>query len=393
MKIVMVFDGLATGGITKVGSDYANLFIRNGHKVTIINLVPKKNDMSNAFDKRCKKIVIPYSRNLVYQKYTLLSLYGIFGILTQFIISFLMAIVSSLYKIVCRIKLKALNDTDILIAFAGHYNDLYFVANNFVRSKAKVAWIHGTEFEYKIISDGFFDLFRRIKNLISLSSYCDITCKKFNDKYQINKKKIYNPIDLNGKEISADKIEKLRTKYGKFVLMVGRLGKDKDQKTVIDAMKILKSKYNSDLKLMLVGDGPKRHELEEYVRQSEMESQVVFMGTCSDVQNYYSAAYVFVHSSPLEGLPTVLLEAMLYGVPIAATDSFPGVREILGDEKYGLISPVYNAKLLADNIYKLETDFDLRNRLISAGKIRLQDFSSEEAIKSVMNMFENILAK
>ena len=95
--------------------------------------------------------------------------------------------------------------------------------------------------------------------------------------------------------------------------MVGRMAKDKDQATLIRALPYLKEKYSLKKNLVLVGDGSERESLEKLVQEKQLEKQVFFAGAHYDVQNYYMAASVYAHSSPAEGLPTVLLEAMYYG--------------------------------------------------------------------------------
>ena len=223
-----------------------------------------------------------------------------------------------LYKIKYQ---KNVPNTEIAIAFSGHYNDLTFVSENFKASK-KIAWLHGDETSYNDLSPGYFVLYQKIKNLICLSEKNDDRSKEFNQKNEINKALIYNPINLDGRKIDEKIVETLKQNYGDFVLMVGRMAKDKDQTTLIRALSYLKEKYNLEKKLVLVGDGPERNLLENLVKEKKLEKQVFFAGAHYDVQNYYTAATVYAHSSPAEGLPTVLLEAMYYGLPIAVNPVF-----------------------------------------------------------------------
>ena len=92
----------------------------------------------------------------------------------------------------------------------------------------------------------------------------------------------------------------------------------------------------------------------------------------------------------MEGLPTVLLEALAYGVPIAATDSIPGVREILGNQYYGLISKVGDWEELGDNIQKLYEDELLRKKMIVAGQRRVKDFESEASLEKLLKFIDLI---
>ena len=138
--------------------------------------------------------------------------------------------------------------------------------------------------------------------------------------------------------------------------------------------------------MVLVGDGPEREALGRLVKEKQLEKQVFFAGAHYDVQNYYTAATVYAHSSPAEGLPTVLLEAMYYGLPIASTNSEPGVREILRDN-CGLITPVGDAEALADSIYNLYTD----KKLVDELKVNYQDRIKQFMPEHVIMQFENYI--
>jgi len=391
MKIVFVFDGLTTGGITKVGADYANLLIGAGNSVSVINLDPHKKDMVYVFDKSCTQYDFKLKRELVFQRFEPLTTKGAGGAFLYGAIAVIFSFFGLFSKVKSRNKFKSLKETDLLIAFSGHYNDLSFVANGYVKTKAKAAWLHGAEFEYKIVSSGYFDLYKKIKNLVALSNYADATCKKFNDENEINKQVIYNPITIKERVINAEKVAELKKEYGEFCLMVGRLEKDKDQTTVIKAIKYIKDKYNKETTILFVGDGEKKNQLITEAIQLGVEKNVVFCGQRDDVENYYSASRVFVHSSPMEGLPTVLLEAMAYKVPIASTDSIPGVREILGNNECGLIAPIYDYKALGENIYLLLTDEKMRQKLVDKGISRLDDFEPQRILNRVTGYFEEIL--
>ena len=379
MNIIFVFDGLRVGGIERVGVDYLRLLAARGHRVSAVNLMPELNNLyrelpenSTIYEFRLPRTMVPYRYAGGLEK-------GVRGAIAYAGVASCLAAVNYVYKL-SSVKLRrALSDTDVVIAFSGHFNDLMFVASGFIPGK-KIAWLHGSEYEYKMLSDGYFALYRKIKNLVCLSEQGDITCRKFNEENGINKVLIYNPVMIQEREIDREKVERLRTEFGNFALMAGRLDPDKDQKTAILAIKCLNEKRNEAVHLLLAGDGVNRQMLEAFVKEQGADRYVHFLGNCLDMQNYYAAAYVYVHSSPMEGLPTVLLEAMTYEVPIAATDSIPGVREILGDNRCGLISPVGDWEALGDHIEKLYEDAELRARLKEAGTERVKDFAPEIAI-------------
>ena len=252
-----------------------------------------------------------------------------------------------------------------------------------------MVWLHGNENSYNEIAPGYFELYKKIKNLVCLSEKDDEECLEFNKKNSINKKIIYNPINIGERTIDNDVVNELKKSYGDFILMVGRMAKDKDQSTVIHSLACLRDKYNLEKKLVLVGDGPEKDKLVRLSKELNLEQQVIFAGAHYDVQNFYSAASIYTHSSPAEGLPTVLLEAMYYNLPIASTNSEPGVKEILQDN-CGLITPVGDAKALAESVYKLYTDIKLVDYLKLNCQNRIKHFMPEHVIAQFENYINTI---
>lgn len=385
MKIAFVFDGLQFGGIERVGVEYIKLLSGRNYEITVVNLRPDLNAMEKEIPTDVRILHIPFSRNLAPQRYSKLMRVHPCGSIAFYVCAISVNIVQKIYKIEYK---KNVPDTEIAIAFSGHYNDLTFVSENFKNAK-KIAWLHGSETSYNDIAPGYFALYRKIKNLVCLSEKDDDRSKAFNEKNGINKAMIYNPINLTERKIDEKLVETLKQGYDDFILMVGRMAKDKDQATLIRALSYLKEKYNLEKKLILVGDGPERELLEKLVKEKRLEKQVFFAGAHYDVQNYYMAASVYAHSSPAEGLPTVLLEAMYYGLPIASTNSEPGVYEILRED-CGLITPVGDAEALADSIYKLYTDKPLVEELKMNCQDRIKQFMPEHVIMQFENYIKTL---
>lgn len=380
MKIAVVFDGLQTGGIERVGIDYIRLLASKGNEITVFNLIPDLNAMEQELPKECKIKHFYFSRKMAPEIYTKLIKKNIFCKLLFPIAYFCALLFDFLYKPFTRMKSEKY---DIAIAFSGHYNDLTFVSYDFVKSDKKVCWLHGALYGYAIISDGFLTLYNKIRNLVVLSDVFQYDVLYTNKQLNLNIKKIYNPSYISDRQVDEKKVNELRDKYGEFVLMVGRLAPDKDQLTLIKALEYLRAKYNFNKKLVLVGDGIKRRELETYVVERGLSDAVVFEGNRFDVQNYYSAAHLFAHSSPLEGLPTTLIESLYFELPIVATDSAPGVREILGNNDYGLVVPVNSLEQMAENIYRMFTDEGLYNNYKRLSKKKFSEFMPDTIEKSI----------
>ena len=212
----------------------------------------------------------------------------------------------------------------------------------------------------------------------------------YNSFLNLNITKIYNPIP-DQKFISSDeKVKLLQEKYGKFILMVARFSyPHKDQYTVINAFKKLIIDNKEDLSLLFVGDGPELSKVKLYIKNlpSKVQDNIYFVGNKKDVADYYQAAYLLVHSSVFgEGLPTVILEAMVNGCPVVATDSKVGPKEIIGDNKYGLLCPVKDPVKMADCIEKLCKDDKLYEYYCNMGKKRVIDFSPSAIYIKIMKV-------
>lgn len=129
------------------------------------------------------------------------------------------------------------------------------------------------------------------------------------------------------------------------LVAVGRLQTQKDYPTLIHAFAQVRE--NRAVRLMILGEGPKRSMLEALVEELGLEQDVSLPGFVMNPYAYMAQASLFVLSSRWEGLPTVLIEALCCGVPVVSTDCPSGPREILKDGQYGQLVPVGDANALA----------------------------------------------
>lgn len=122
------------------------------------------------------------------------------------------------------------------------------------------------------------------------------------------------------------------------VLAVGRLVSDKDFGTLIRAFKLVLREHRA--KLLVLGEGELRGELESLVHELELDDCVALPGFEANPYKFMAASAVFVLSSVSEGLPTVLIEAIAAGTPVVSTDCVSGPSEILAVAKVGELVPV-----------------------------------------------------
>ena len=141
---------------------------------------------------------------------------------------------------------------------------------------------------------------------------------------------IPNPCMLDNCQLST-----IHSQFPKTVLAVGRLHEQKGFDLLLQAWKPIEKTY-SDWSLRIVGEGPKRAELEAQIELQGLK-RVVLAGATNNVLDEYEAASIFVLSSRYEGLPLALIEAMWCGLPCIAFDCPQGPAELLAEDRGWLV--------------------------------------------------------
>ena len=133
--------------------------------------------------------------------------------------------------------------------------------------------------------------------------------------------------------------------HGPLVVTMGRLAPQKDQATLLRAFARLCEQRPA--RLLIFGVGPLQAELETLARELGITTRLRFAGFTQRPIACLKQADLFVLSSAFEGFPTVLVEALLAGLPIVSTDCEFGPRELLAESKQGWLVPVGDAEALA----------------------------------------------
>jgi glycosyltransferase involved in cell wall biosynthesis len=160
---------------------------------------------------------------------------------------------------------------------------------------------------------------------------------------------VYNIVDdKRSREMMAEPVQHAWLDDPRLEVLVaaGRLAPWKGFPDLIRAVRLLVDR-GRDVRLLILGDGPMRAELEALVRELGLENNVELLGYVGNPLKYFARAKVFVLSSLVEGLPNVLVEAMMCGCTPVATDCPTGPREVLQGGKYGFLVPVHDSVAMA----------------------------------------------
>lgn len=128
----------------------------------------------------------------------------------------------------------------------------------------------------------------------------------------------------------------------------GRLSLAKDYEFLINAFNSLNKRMLA--RLIIIGDGELRSELEAQIKDLGLNKIIHMVGFVPNPEDYMYHADAFVMTSKWEGFGNVLVEALSVGCPIIAMDCPGGVREILGNGRWGKIVSHRDPEIFADNV-------------------------------------------
>ena len=171
---------------------------------------------------------------------------------------------------------------------------------------------------------------------------------------------IYNGVVLKETDDQVDEI----ISYGGIKLgCIARLSEQKGLTYLLDAMSLLTVK---DIRLFIVGDGELRNELENKVKELDLQDSVTFLGYRKDIVECINSFDFCVLPSVFEGFGLVAIEAFMNSKTLVATD-IPGLNEVVTN-KNGILVPAKDPAALASAIDKLAMDETLRQELASQAK-------------------------
>ena len=211
--------------------------------------------------------------------------------------------------------------------------------------------------------------------------------KELKKKFNVDSKVIYNP--LNTKEIIKLSRKKLKESFFKKkslnIINVGRFTDQKDHLTLLKAINLIKFKI--DIRLIIIGRGINYDLIKNYIKQNNLEKLVKLVNFTKNPFPYIKKSQLFILSSTYEGLPNVLLEALVLRKFIISSNCQTGPSEILLNGNGGLLFKVKDYKDLSKKIL-----FFFRNKrkcqtLLKNSVNSLSRFDSRINLKKYTDLF------
>lgn len=332
-KIAIFISSLRGGGAERVMVSLANQFSEEGFDVDLVVV-----KASGAFRSEVGEKVNIIDLNA---KRVILSFFGLFSYLRRARPDALLSTMSHANIVAILASRLTMSGLRVIVREA-----------NTVSSNLK----DGGSFIDRLISGMIPYLYPRAHQVVAPSTGVAndlISRSRISDK---NITTIYNPVNLElvkelaGENVSLSWFEESDVRV---VLGVGRLTQQKDFNTLIQAFDIARKKATHNIKLLILGEGEEREQLEEYIRTLGASDSILLPGFVDNPYAYMARSSVFVLSSLWEGLPNVLIQALSLRVPVISTRCPSGPDEILENGLWGTLVDCGDVEAMADAILEI----------------------------------------
>jgi len=374
-------------GIGRVQWNLSKAFINNGHKVDLI-ICDQNNSNLWKLPKETNLIQLSPSTKLKSSFYTFLADPGhlwfkpktvFFSSLRPRSLRYLPGYVNYLQN----------NQPDIVISAHTAFNLVALLASNIIKNQQPTIitehsiWAENPKdkkshdkWKWWFPPSELANLYSKALKIVAVSNG---VAENVSSVMNLERKKIitiYNPIvssDLFFQANQEIKHQWIKEKGCPVILGVGRLVHQKNFSLLIKAF--ARVQRNRLSRLIILGDGKERDDLQRLVREYNLCDSVDLLGFVDNPYAYMTKADLLVLSSNTEGLPTVLIEALACGCPVVSTNCSGGPAEILEDGLYGPLVPVNDEEALAEAIISVLDSPPDPNWL----KKRGMDFSVDKA--------------
>lgn len=219
----------------------------------------------------------------------------------------------------------------------------------------------------------------------------------FKTKYQINRKINVIPTGVDIDKFNTSnklKIKELKKKYkikdNDFIIgSVGRIAKEKSFDLLIKAYKDLYLKDNN-IKLLIVGDGPEKENLEALTKELNLEKNVIFTGLIDYnlIPTYYSLFNIMATFSTSETQGLTLIEALASSTPVLCIND-QSFKSVITNNYNGYLFP--NTNDFKNYVINLKSNSELQKKLERNAKESVYKFSKEEFAKNILKVYKQAL--
>lgn len=320
-KILIVNNGLASGGIERASTSMANYFASAGHEVVILALYQSNHFFDLHHSIKFIEPDFPSGSKTYMLKMMAYARKNVIKIMPDTILAY-----------------GEWTNCFVGLALTGIKVSVFYTDR--MRPNGHLPFVH------RVLRRIYYP---RAKGIIAQSEFAKRIISERTKATRI--KVIYNPVNA---------LDRVECEKKNIIVCVGRFTKEKGHAILIDAIAQMKHK---DWKLSLVGDGLLRGELEAQVKRLGFQERVIFHGSMKDFRKELSEASIFVMPSLREGFPNALIEAMSVPLPCIATRCTEAMDEVVNDGENAILVPSNDSSALAIAIDNLIDNPEYQDRL------------------------------
>ena len=202
---------------------------------------------------------------------------------------------------------------------------------------------------------------------------------------------IQNGVDLSEIETQRLKQNPFKNTGEKRIGFIGQIISRKNLHHLLDIFEALASKHEN-VRLLLIGDGDQRAEMELYAKKLNNSNKIEFLGFRDDRLSLLQSFDLFVMTSTLEGIPRCLMEACAMGIPIAAYN-IPGVDKLIEHQETGLLAKLNNKEELLRYWEELLFDKESAKNLSERSREYVQKhYSAQRMSNEYMDLYTRTLS-
>lgn len=258
------------------------------------------------------------------------------------------------------------------------------------RKAVKLAWVHcdlqKAMKDPEVFAEKTAKHYRKFHRVVCVSRLCEQSVRQlYGD--QVQTVIVHNTVDCE-EVLGNAEAEVTDLPEGPLVVSLGRLAEPKCYLRLLKAHRRLLDE-GIDHRLLILGEGPDRAELESFIRENSLRESVSMPGFKANPYPYLKAADVLACSSVYECFSTFVTEGLILGKPIVTTD-VSGMRELLGDSEFGLITRVEDEDFY-EGLKKMLLDEALRREYAGKAAIRGKDFATQTLVSETERFLEDCI--
>ena len=174
------------------------------------------------------------------------------------------------------------------------------------------------------------------------------------------------------------------------LITIGRLTPQKNHSMLLGVIDRLKKEMNIILRMRIVGEGPSRTLIENRIKSMGLNDTVFLMGRREDIPELLASSDIFLLTSHFEGLPNVVMEAMITGIPVVSA-AVDGVLDIIENGHNGIFVDPDNLESMVSQIIRLVKDKHLRQTIGENGRRTIiEGYNIEKMVDSYEKLFPTL---